>query len=360
MDVREHGDAHAAEPIAREVGRTGPARATRGGASGPPGRAATTGRSTARGASRRRAGGREARDRPRRRRRRRRARLDRRRRIDRRDRPAGRRRARRPPPGSSAVADFQATSDPPARRAAGTPARRGRPAAPAARATTAGRSRCGTDGRSSARTGATWTTPAEPVAATAVSRNDAFLRDRLDEQRPRRTGARPRAGARGSRRRCRGRRTRGCPAPASTRRPVEAVDDVADRRCSSRVADRGQVDRRVPGEQEPDVAVDRPPARPCGQREPDRREAVVEGAVVLRREGGKAVDARRERVRRTVQAPLLSVVPVRAVRAPLPASSYVAPRSDPRSSAAGPVRGRVSPCPSPASLPQAVGADAGR
>jgi hypothetical protein len=107
----------------------------------------------------------------------------------------------------------------------------------------------------------------------------------------------------------------------------QAVDDVADR-DAGRVADRGQVDRGVPGDQEPDVAVDRPP-RVLGQGQADRREAGIQGTLVLGREGRKAVDARRERVRRAVQAPLLSVVPVRAVRAPLPASSYVTPRSDP-------------------------------
>jgi hypothetical protein len=49
-------------------------------------------------------------------------------------------------------------------------------------------------------------------------------------------------------------------------------------------------------------------------------EAAVERVAELGREWRKALDARRERITRTVQAPLLSVVPVRAVRAPLPAS----------------------------------------
>ena len=54
-------------------------------------------------------------------------------------------------------------------------------------------------------------------------------------------------------------------------------------------------------------------------------ETFVEGAAVRRRQLRKALDARRERFTRTVQALLLSAVPVRAVPVPLPASSYVAP-----------------------------------
>lgn len=81
-------------------------------------------------------------------------------------------------------------------------------------------------------------------------------------------------------------------------------------------------------------------------------QAGVEGVAECGRQLRKGLDARRERFARTVQALLLSVVPVRAVRAPLPASSYVAPTIGVRSSAACPVRGRVSPCPSQASLPE--------
>ena len=66
------------------------------------------------------------------------------------------------------------------------------------------------------------------------------------------------------------------------------------------------------------MAIDHRP-RLGRQREPDRREPLVESGLELGRELGKALNARRERITRTVQALLLSVVP-RAVRAPLPAS----------------------------------------
>jgi DNA-binding LacI/PurR family transcriptional regulator len=85
-----------------------------------------------------------------------------------------------------------------------------------------------------------------------------------------------------------------------------------------RVANRGQVDRRVPGEQEPDVVVDDAAGggRNCNAQ---LVETGRERGVVLVGERWKVRNARRERITRTVQALLLSVVP-RAVRAPLPAS----------------------------------------
>jgi hypothetical protein len=102
----------------------------------------------------------------------------------------------------------------------------------------------------------------------------------------------------------------------------QAVDDVAegDRR---RIADRGQVDRGVPGEQEADVVVDRPP-RVRREAQPERAQSGLEDGVIVGGEPREEIDARRERFARTVQALLLSVVPARAVRAPLPACSFIA------------------------------------
>ena len=137
----------------------------------------------------------------------------------------------------------------------------------------------------------------------------------------------------------------------------DAVRDMPDR-DGGRIADRGQVDRRVPGEQEPDVVVDRT-AGGFGQLEPEGAEAGVQGVVVCRWKRSEGVDARRERVRRTVQAPLLSVVPVRAVRGPLPASSYVTPRSIPVFRCRSGSRPGF-PEPLAGLGAQAVGADAGR
>jgi hypothetical protein len=86
-----------------------------------------------------------------------------------------------------------------------------------------------------------------------------------------------------------------------------------------RVADGRQVDRRIPREQQPDVVVDR---RSGVWREGDLElpETGVDCVAELRGKKWKVLNARRERITRTVQALLLSVVPVRAVRAPLPAS----------------------------------------
>jgi hypothetical protein len=137
----------------------------------------------------------------------------------------------------------------------------------------------------------------------------------------------------------------------------EAVGDVPDG-DPGRIADRGQVDRLVPGEQQPDVIADRPTRRPRkvdGQRPERSRQRRME----LGGKGRKGIDARRERVRRTVQAPLLSVVPVRAVRGPLPASSYVTPRSIPVFRCRSGSRPGF-PVPLAGLGPQAVGADAGR
>jgi len=106
------------------------------------------------------------------------------------------------------------------------------------------------------------------------------------------------------------------------------------------------------------VAVDRVAGcRVEGQAEGAERR--VEAVEVRRGEWRTGFDARRERVPRTVQALLLSAVPARAVRAPLPATSFVTPRSILvfRGSSGS---GRVSPYPWRAALPRWFGADAGR
>jgi len=74
------------------------------------------------------------------------------------------------------------------------------------------------------------------------------------------------------------------------------------------------------------MAVDRGARLAC-QLDSERGQPGVEGGVIRLGKEGTEIDARRERVPRTVQAPLLSVVPVWAVRAPLPASSDVTPPS---------------------------------
>lgn len=87
------------------------------------------------------------------------------------------------------------------------------------------------------------------------------------------------------------------------------------------------------------------------QVESELAQAWIQGIVERARKGRKVLNARRERFPRTVQAPLLLVVPLGAAREPLPASSFVAPAVG-QSSATCPVRGRVSPCPSQVSVPE--------
>jgi hypothetical protein len=96
---------------------------------------------------------------------------------------------------------------------------------------------------------------------------------------------------------------------AERRDRAETVDDMAERDLG-RIADRAEVDRRVPGEEQPDVVVDRR-ARGRAQLEVERTKPGIERFVVGVGEGRKALNARRERLTRTVQALLLSVVPVR-------------------------------------------------
>ena len=96
----------------------------------------------------------------------------------------------------------------------------------------------------------------------------------------------------------------------------EAVEHVGP--CHiGRLADRGQVDRVVPGEQQADVAVDRC-ARARGQVDPLRRQPRLEGVLVRGREWREVRDARRERSSRPVQGTLLWSN-ARPAREPLPA-----------------------------------------
>ena len=234
------------------------------------------------------------------------------------------------------------------------PARRARPATPTARAVTAGQR------PRSARVGG------ERLGAGRLGRHVLAQPDGRDRPwrgsgpscRPNRRAAPgrpagpPRAGCPESRRRCRGRRT-----GRSAARPQEPDGASGCRRrggsaiaAGSRIAVRliaafqARRSRTWPSIAARAPAASVSPRRGAGPRRGRRRYAG--------RQGWAGIDARRERVPRTVQAPLLSVVPVRAVRAPLPASSFVTPPSAPRSSVARPVRGRVSPCPSRASLPK--------
>ena len=94
------------------------------------------------------------------------------------------------------------------------------------------------------------------------------------------------------------------------------------------------------------------PAGVGGELQAEIAQTRIEGVVECARKRWKGLNARRERFPRTVQAPLLLVVPLGAVREPLPASSFVAPAVGSQSSATCPVRGRVSPCPSQVSVPE--------
>ena len=130
----------------------------------------------------------------------------------------------------------------------------------------------------------------------------------------------------------------------------EAVDDVADR-DRRRVADRGQVDRGVPGDQQADVVGDRSAGvgvevRPSS-RGPDRGRRRTRPAS-----GGRSSTRVGSGSRGRSRHPSCRSCLSRAVRAPLPASSFIAPPVGSRSSVACPVRGRVSPCPSQAPVPE--------
>jgi len=129
-----------------------------------------------------------------------------------------------------------------------------------------------------------------------------LLRNRLDEQRP----------LGGERRR---ERKAGEPTPApEIDEPGDAelserfdggqrIEDVEPRGLDG-VADRGEVDRRRPREQEPEMAVDGFPGRRL-ERKAEVGQARIEGRVVGRRERRGVINARRERLSLAAQEPLL-------------------------------------------------------
>jgi len=84
-----------------------------------------------------------------------------------------------------------------------------------------------------------------------------------------------------------------CAGGADRRRRREAVEDVAEG-DPTRVRDRGQVDRGIPGEQEPGVVVDQA-SLPPRQPEPHLFQPSVEVGVVLGGEWREIVGTRRER-----------------------------------------------------------------
>ncbi len=83
----------------------------------------------------------------------------------------------------------------------------------------------------------------------------------------------------------------------------EAVEDV-ETRDLGRVADRREIDRDRPGEQQPDVGVDHG-ARVVGKVDAQGPEPVVEDTRVLVGERREVLNARRERNSRAVQGTLL-------------------------------------------------------
>jgi hypothetical protein len=125
-----------------------------------------------------------------------------------------------------------------------------------------------------------------------------------------------------------------------------------------RIADRGEVDRPVPSQQQAHVPVDR---RPLRRRELDAQlgEALIEGVPVGGGQWWSCVDARRERLALTIQCTPPVSRAARTCAAPLPAATRIAgwPVGLPRS-----VRfpARVSPIASRTALPFRHGADAGR
>jgi hypothetical protein len=137
-----------------------------------------------------------------------------------------------------------------------------------------------------------------------------LLADRFDEKRP--------PGGQGDREWHPGKATTAAEIDEGIYRPGtdrlerrQAVDHV-EARDIGRFADGRQVDRAIPGEQEPDVIVDR---RACVVREcePEGGQTLIEGAPIGVRELREVLDTRRERFSLTAQALLLWEVPA-AVR----------------------------------------------
>ena len=240
-----------------------------------------------------------------------------RRQLDRARARGGPRRARRAPAGPQRAprpgrrASRRRGSPPGTSSGTASSTRSGRAAT--ARAVTHGQAPrwAGSRASASARTAATATgamsappapglgsSPPGATAATAVSRKRAFLP--VDS-----TSSARRAG----RAIARGRPGKPPPEPRSTnasmpivpkeRHGRQAVEDVRDGDLA-RVADGGQVDRRGPGEEQPDVAVDGGPLR-GGEDQSQPVEPGLEGVVVRGGKRWEALDARRERLTRGLQ-----------------------------------------------------------
>ena len=125
---------------------------------------------------------------------------------------------------------------------------------------------------------------AAATAATAVSRKRAFLPVEFDEQRPpRRQRDRQRQAGQAA---ARAEVDERVDAQRSKQRDGgQAVEDVRDGDLA-RVPDRGQVDRRGPREQQPDVAVDGGPL-PGRQDEAELAEALLEASSYAVGSGGR-------------------------------------------------------------------------
>ena len=80
------------------------------------------------------------------------------------------------------------------------------------------------------------------------------------------------------------------------------------------LANGGQVDRPVPGEEQANVTLDRTP-RVDRKLDPEGKETLLQGALERIGEVGNVLDARRERFSLTAQALLLWVCPPPSVRA---------------------------------------------
>ena len=255
---------------------------------------------------------------------------------------------------------FQAIRRPPG-ASSGTASSTSSGSGATARAVTAGQCpRCRRSAASaSARTAAASTVPCEAGGGDDRRQEARLLGDGLEEQ-----GTRGRIG--------RGQRQARVAAArpevdepvgavlAQDREPGQAVDDVRDG-DRSRLADGRQVDRGGPGEEQPGVTVDGGTGR-VGSGSARARQAPCRGRRRMRR-GGPGCPERASGAARAV-GPRHASSGSRAIR-PRGATPGVGIGSHrglgTRSSAVGPVHGRVSPGPSPSALPsRCPSADAGR
>ena len=228
--------------------------------------------------------------------------------------PGPRRRAR-PAPGRASTPRGRR----PGRAAAGRAPRARRGTRRPARSRTARRpGRGGSRASASARDASAATRPARPVASTTVCRKRTFLATEST------SSARSAPSAAAS----------GMPGIAAARAEVEQPGDAAlaagaapqrgessdvEARDLVRVADRGQVDRRGPGEQQPGVGVDRGAGRRV-EVQAQLAQAGIEDVGVRVRESGRGPEhaSGADLSGRTGHPPRLVVR--HAAREPLPAS----------------------------------------